>query len=516
MADKKRHKVEFGDFQTPASLAGEVCRLIAQTGFHPASILEPTCGSGSFLVACLQTFAAPRRVLGFEINAEYVAQARKSVAAVAPSHLSLEIRQADFFLTHWPEIIENLPQPLLVVGNPPWVTNAALGALSSNNVPAKSNLDSLRGIDALTGKSNFDISEWMLRKSLEWLNGKDGLLAMLCKTAVARKVLTFAWKNRLPISSASIHRLDAQKHFAAAVDACLLLIRTHPAGRSRECHVYGSLDAKSPAGVFGLRDGMLVADIHRYEKWKNLAGRGLKGWRSGIKHDAGKVFELRLENGKLVNGFGEHVNVEPEVLFPLLKSSDLAGHKAPSRYLIVPQKRMGADTTRLQTDAPKAWSYLMTHAHLLDKRKSSIYKRRPPFSIFGIGPYSFAPWKVAISGLYKKLDFILVSPFQGRPVVFDDTCYFFPCRSEEESRTLYDLVTSLPATEFLSAFIFWDAKRPVTARILNLLDLAALAQVLGQQNHVTRMLSERQIVKYTAEVHQPLLFREEVAKHFDE
>jgi len=510
MHDQKRRKVEFGDFQTPFNLAREVCALVAQTGFRPASILEPTCGTGSFLRASLETFPDSSHILGFEINPEYVEYARRAVAPLIPSNTYIEICQSDFFLTDWSRIIEKLPEPVLIIGNPPWVTNAELSTLNSKNIPTKSNLDNLRGIDALTGKSNFDISEWMLRKNIEWLNGKNGLLAMLCKTTVARKVLVYAWQKGVTIASASLYYLDAQKYFGVAVDACLLLIRTHPTGQSKECQVYTSLHAGSPIDVFGLRSGMLVANIHLYEKWQNLLGKGLKGWRSGIKHDASKVFELRLVDNKLINGLGEYVDIEPDMLFPLLKSSDLAARRAPQRWLIVPQKTIGEDTSHLQIDAPKTWYYLMSHAYLLDKRRSSIYRNRPRFSIFGVGPYSFAPWKVAISGLYKKLDFVQVPPFQGRPVVFDDTCYFFPCQSEEECRMLYELVTSEPAKEFLSALIFWDAKRPITARLLNLLDLAALARVLGKENNITQILAERQIVKYREKIHQPLLFRENV------
>ncbi len=502
MNTQKRHKVEFGDFQTPINLAREVCAMVAQTGFRPASILEPTCGTGSFLRASLETFSDTKRVLGFDINHEYILQARKVLKPFMTSQTDIEISQSDFFLTDWSRVIEELPEPILIIGNPPWVTNARLSTLGSNNLPAKSNLDGLRGIDALTGKSNFDISEWMLRENLKWLDGKDGMLAMLCKTTVARKVLQYAWKKGITIASAAIYQIDAQKHFGAAVDACLLLVRTSPAGRSKEARVYPSLHARQATKMFGLRDGLLVADIHLYEKWKHLMGNGLRGWRSGIKHDASKVFELRLINGKLINGFGEVVDIEPDVLFPLLKSSDLVAHRPPQRWLIVPQRTIGEDISHLQTDAPKTWNYLMTHAHLLDKRKSAVYKNRPRFSIFGVGPYSFAPWKVAISGLYKKLEFVQVPPFQGRPVVFDDTCYFFPCQSEEECRVLYELIMSEPAIEFLSAFIFWDSKRPITARLLNLIDLMALARELGKDNEITRRLAERQVMKYRSETHK--------------
>ncbi len=339
---------------------------------------------------------------------------------------------------------------------------------------------------------------------------------MLCKTAVARKVLLYAWQNRLTVASASLYNLDAQEYFGATVDACLLLVQTDLTGGSKECQVYNSLRSKQPGGLFGLRDGMLVADVKPYEESKDLAGTGLRGWRSGIKHDCSKVFELRFANDKFVNGLGEFVDIEHKVLFPLLKSSDLAAHTEPRRWMIVPQRTMGEDPSHLRIDAPKTWSYLVAHAHLLDKRRSSIYKNRPRFSIFGVGPYSFAPWKVAISGLYKKLDFVQVPLFQGRPVVFDDTCYFFPCRSEEECDVLYELVMSEPAREFLSALIFWDMKRPITAQLLNLLDLWALARVLRKDDDVTRTLAERQLVEYMEGVHQQLLFREDAATYESE
>ena len=164
--------------------------------------------------------------------------------------------------------------------------------------------------------------------------------------------------------------------------------------------------------------------------------------------------------------------------------------------MIVPQRTMHDDPGRLRIDAPKTWKYLSEHAHLLNKRKSSIYKNRPSFSVFGVGLYTFAPWKVAISGLYKKLEFVQVPPFRGRPVVLDDTCYFFSCKSEEECDLLYELVMSDPAKEFWSAFIFWDAKRPITAQLLNLLDLMVLARMLGKEDKVAQALAERQLVAY--------------------
>jgi len=515
MTRQNRTRVEFGDFQTPRGLARDVCSVIERTGFAPASVIEPTCGRGAFLQAALEAFPGASRLVGVDRDDGYVQQAKVATSRIAHDK-QIQILQGDFFDTDWVSIVARLPKPILVLGNPPWVTNAALGALDSANLPKKANHDNLRGIDALTGKSNFDISEWMLRKNLEWLGDIPGMLAVLCKTAVARKVLSYAWSQNRPIESAEVRRIDAKLHFGASVDACLLVVRLQPGAKSTHCSDYSSLEATEPQAIFGLRGNTMVADVRLYDQWHGLLGRGLSGWRSGIKHDCSDIFELVERGTEYENGMGTRVDVEPEVLFPLLKSSDLARNRHPRKWLLVPQKTMTASPEDLQRSAPKAWQYLLANGAVLAKRGSSIYRNRPRFSIFGVGEYSFSPWKVAISGLYKKLEFVEVSPFRDRPVVLDDTCYFFPCQSKEESSVLHELVRSEPAQRFWSAFVFWDAKRPITAQILNLLDFEALARAAGLESGVARVLAERQLVRYTEGAHQQLLFREDAEKYFDD
>src|SRR5207302_7770979 len=90
--------------------------------------------------------------------------------------------------------------PLLVVGNPPWVTNSELGTLGSDNLPQKTNIKGLRGIEARTGGSNFDIAEYIWLKLIRELASERPRIALLCKTSVARNVLQFAFDTNLPIT----------------------------------------------------------------------------------------------------------------------------------------------------------------------------------------------------------------------------------------------------------------------------------------------------------------------------
>ena len=63
------------------------------------------------------------------------------------------------------------------------------------------------------------------------------------------------------------------------------------------------------------------------------------------------------------------------------------------------------ETNYIKYDYPKTYEYSTEHQEIFNGRKSSIYNNKPPFSIFGVGDYSFKPYKVAISGLYKTFHF---------------------------------------------------------------------------------------------------------------
>ena len=479
MTAKSRRIQEFGDFQTPPQLARDVCDLLAKRGWAPRAVLEPTCGEGNFLVAALQSFPEIQKAAGMDINPEHIDRAQAAAQAVAGNH-EVEIRLENFFDADWSRVIDSLPEPLLIIGNPPWVTNAALGFWDSSNSPEKSNFQNHRGIDAITGKSNFDISEYMILRALDWISNKQAVIAMLCKTSVARKVLHYAWKTGKRMAQADIYHIDATSHFGVSVDACLLVINSSSTTESVDCRVYDSLSERTAPTVMKYENGRLLANAAAYQSWSHLEGRGRQTWRSGIKHDCSKVMELQELNGEYRNRLGESANLETDYLYPMLKSSDVAKvpEPRPSRLMLVPQKFVGEDTNLIKRNAPKTWEYLENHSALLQRRASSIYRNRPRFSIFGVGEYSFAPWKVAVSGFYKNMSFKVIGSSSGKPVVLDDTCYFMPCRTQEEAVSIAEMLNSEIAQEFFSAFIFWDSKRPITAELLQRLDLLALAQEL--------------------------------------
>ncbi|MBC6416549.1 MAG: SAM-dependent DNA methyltransferase, partial [Rhodospirillales bacterium] len=173
-------------------------------------------------------------------------------------------------------------------------------------------------------------------------------------------------------------------------------------------------------------------------------------------------------------------------------SSDLGNRRVRETGLeaIVTQQRIGQATDYIRDDAPLTWHYLERHAAALDGRKSSIYRGKPRFSVFGVGDYTFTGWKVAISGFYKCLKFQVVGPINGKPAVFDDTIYFLSARTEAEARFLADLLNSKPCQEFLQSMVFWSDKRPITADLLKRADLEKLAACLNRGDEYRRFTGQ--------------------------
>jgi hypothetical protein len=478
---KSLEKWQFGDFQTPEELAKEVVKTLRLNHkISPNVILEPSCGKGSFVRASLNEFTHSK-VIGVDINEKYIEEAKLSISEYLNSE-NATIYQSDFFNTDWKALISNLSGNVLIIGNPPWVTSSELSILNSKNFPPKSNFQNRRGIEAITGSGNFDISEWMLLQYVEWLSKREGAIALLCKYSVARKVIVQINKNLENRFSSYIYWIDAKAYFGASVEACLCILSTNAVSNT-DCKIYADLKSEQPLYLIGERDGSIVRNTVKYEKWRHLGGQDLKYlWRSGIKHDCSKVMELERIDGTLFqNGLKEEYTLEEHYLYPLLKSSDIGNSRTHSyrKLVLITQKSVGEDTRIIKDKAPKTWQYLLDHQEYLKNRKSSIYKNKPLYSIFGVGTYSFKNWKIAISGLYKKLNFCLIKPLDGKSVMFDDTVNFLSFETEEEAKFIFRLLTSTPSLEFLESMIFWDEKRPITIDILKRLSLKAVAKELG-------------------------------------
>lgn len=474
----------YGDFQTNQTLAKAICQKLADNGMVPQVVVEPTFGLGNFILAVLQQFPTVEEVYGVEIYLPYCWHTKLAIVEHFLQYPerprpAINLFNISVFSFDWSAIQKNLVhRKLLIIGNPPWVTNAALSGLNSENLPRKTNLKRHTGLDAMTGKANFDLGESIALSLLNTFHDCHGTFVFLLKNAVIRNILIEQRRRKYHIGGLEQQSINAQKEFGAAVEASLFRcdLNELPVFECLESNFYTSISQRT----FGWVQDKFVADIDLYLIAGALDGRCPWEWRQGIKHDCSKVMELEQVGEKFTNGLGETVMLEPDLIFGLLKSSDLKSAIVNKlrKYTIVTQTKIGQDTKPIQQLYPLTWQYLLSHREWLDARKSSIYKGNPPFSIFGVGDYSFKPYKVAISGLYKQTKFSLLVPTNGKCLMLDDTIYFLGFDNKKTAIFALLLLNATVVQTFLRSIVFFDNKRLITKEILMRIDLRKAAALV--------------------------------------
>jgi hypothetical protein len=164
--------------------------------------------------------------------------------------------------------------------------------------------------------------------------------------------------------------------------------------------------------------------------------------RHGLKDDAKAVFSV---DSALLS------DVESTHVYPYLRSKHvvrwgLFGHD----QFLVPQRRAGEDNERaLREEAPATYDYLRRHRDRLEARGSSWFDAGPFYSLFGLGPYTWAPYKVVWCRLGFRPRFAVVSTVDDadlgeKLVVPGDHCMFVACDDEREAHYLCALLNAAP------------------------------------------------------------------------
>ena len=474
-------KGEYGDWQTNLPLAISICEQIKAQGIRPQVIIEPTCGQGNFIIAALLTFETIEDIYGIEIYKPYLDALKNKLQNFGKSfnHINIHLYHKNIFDFDFRHIKEDINgRVVLAIGNPPWVTNSKLSEIGSDNLPIKTNFKKVKGLEAITGKGNFDIAEYICIQIIKTFSADNAYFAFLLKNSVIKNIVYEQKAGKSSLSEIAQYNIDAKKEFNVSVSAALLIMRLF-GGHERSCKVFNFYTG-SPLYRFGWVKNKFVADIDNYVKTEIIDGISPFTWRSGLKHDCSKVMELSKCDDQYINGLGEVVEIEEEVIYPLIKSSDVKGEeiKQTRKYVIVTQHNTNEDTRLMKDKYPKAYKYLIAHAAHLDHRKSSIYKDRPRFCMFGIGDYTFKKYKIIISGLYKQTSFSLISEINGKIAVCDDTCYMLGFDEYDVAYLTLGLLNSQPVQDFVNSICFYDAKRAINKDMLMRINLLPVLNLL--------------------------------------
>jgi hypothetical protein len=429
-----------------------------------ASVLDPTCGDGAFLEA----FVALARREGINVSRDAIARLH-GVEIVAGDKRRLLERLAARFGAELPDaniitadfITVDVPGCYdVIVGNPPWINFAALpDDLKAAWGPAyiRHGLVTDKR-DVLLGGSRADVAALVLKKAL------DGLLADRGQAAFFIPLSLFfnsGANDRFRPFPGSAHGYRVARMWDFGDEDAFAGIATR----------YG-------AALFDRRGAQtwpVETDVRHDGAWSrsfSVAGDRRSGaWRRGSWHQlqapgaggleppaigiqasqkprqgintcgANDIFLFVRSGEKLRNGLGEEWELEDELLFPLMNAGNFGRPLATAqRFILVPHD--------VRTGRPMTWDAIVGHrraAGYLSRHREALARRRGTlinahirrgfwWSLLGVGPYAFAPWKVAWEALGKRsfTPTVLAGRWQGNQALHA----FCPCATRQEADVL--------------------------------------------------------------------------------
>ncbi len=144
--------------------------------------------------------------------------------------------------------------------------------------------------------------------------------------------------------------------------------------------------------------------------------------------------------------------VEKDLVYPLLRGRNISRWRSSySCYIIIPcdpdEPKLRFASAEMSLRFPRTYSYLSHFKDILLSRKSSSIPKNPFYSLFGLGPYTFSPYKVVWRALYKEIAAVVVSKredrfLSARYIIPEHNVMFIPLWNEDEAHYLCAILNS--------------------------------------------------------------------------
>jgi hypothetical protein len=158
-----------------------------------------------------------------------------------------------------------------------------------------------------------------------------------------------------------------------------------------------------------------------------------------------------------------HAQVEPDLVYPLLRGRDVLRWRAdPSAYIILANrtdKLGGIPESEMKRKYPKTFAYFAKFEDQLRRRsgfKQYFNPGDPFYSMYNVGPYTMAKWKVMWPEVGNTVRAGVCGPRKvdsEKPALPDHTIIAVPCGSGEEAHYVCALINSSPARSAASGYI---------------------------------------------------------------
>jgi hypothetical protein len=408
----------------------------------------------------------------------------------------------------WARIIKNAFAPLFntdfdyIAGNPPWVNWESLPENYRDDTKplwVTHGLFPHGGMDTILGKGKKDISMLMTYVAMDKYLKKDGKLGFLItqsvfKTAGAGQGFRrFKLGDGKAIQVLHVDDMVELQPFEGASNrtSVVILQKGRPTRYPMHSYLYWkkTVRGKSIAMTSKLQDVLQRTERKQFDAepvdekdptspWLTGRPKAIKavrkvsgqsdyvahagcytGGANGVywvdiidRRPDGLVLVANIIEGAKRQVESVQMAIEPDLLYPLLRGRDVKRWQAqPSAYILMAQdpiKRQGIAEDEMKTHYPKTYQYLKRFEGVL--RERAAYKRyfrsdAPFYSMFDVGDYTLAPYKVMWR--YVATDFIssVVGSMDAEPIVPNEKLMLISCDTEEEAHYVCAMCNSSPA-----------------------------------------------------------------------
>ncbi len=279
-----------------------------------------------------------------------------------------------------------------------------------------------------------------------------------------------------------------------------------------------------PKAIRAVRKILGKSDYQAHEG-VNSGGANAVYWVEVVlKRPDGLVVVRNLTEGAKIKVDEVTEPIEPDLLYPLLRGRDVQRWKAePSAFILMvqdPIKRRGMDEKELQTHHPRTYGYLKRFVPVLRQRAAfkryftrpvrggKVAETGPFYSMFNVGDYTFALWKVVWREVAHTLDAAVAPPHNRKPTVPDHTLIAVECSGKEEAHYLCGVLNSSPARLAVQAYIVLHPDPHILERISvprydpNRAVHRRLAELSEQAHQATRREDAVELQRIEAEIDQ--------------
>lgn len=454
--------------------------LICESGAYAAwengaTVLDPTAGRGVFLESFIATAVSRGRALKpsdiDRLHAIEIVEADKKLFLARISQIYDIDFPADNFVT---ADFLTFSTPIkfdVLAGNPPWVNFADLpphlkgewGPLYLATGLVKNRKD------VLLGGSRADVATLVLKKALDEALAQRGFAAFFLPLSI---FFNGGANDLFRPYPGSHHNYRVTSLWDFAGEDIFNGISTRygaakfEAGKSQLWPVRTFVrrgdswaDVFSTASDYRSGHWLRHHSIRLGESQKpTISITEYQRPRQGINTcGANDVFIFDRRGDDFVSASGEVIRLEPELMFPLMIPALFGNSRRPSRerWILVPHdRRTGRPLEAAQlSNYNRTYDYLMRQRSKLVNRKGTLLRgqimRGYWWALLGVGPYSFAQWKVAWEALGKSTfrPVVLKGYWQGNQALHA----FCPCSSELEAMRLCRELASPQVEEWLKS-----------------------------------------------------------------